>query len=134
MAYGKVQIIFYLKQLLFIANEKNDELSVDEYRNKYIEISSAKNNTEELFLEFKGKEILYPLIKKIYDALIQELSQEKNKGKSINDLFKNQVVCIKDSEDNENPKDINEIGEICVTEELGHYDCHIVDNSLIINK
>ena len=92
--YGRVQKFFRLKQLLFIANEKNDELSVIEYRNKYTETMKKKDNLEELFKEFQVNNlILSDLVNKIYSEMKNELSLEKNKDiySIIND---NNIVLV----------------------------------------
>ena len=55
LAYGKIKNVFYLKQLLFIGNEENDKLPVDDYRKKFIEISKTQNNSKSLFFKYNKK-------------------------------------------------------------------------------
>ena len=75
IAYGKIKKIFYFKQLLFIGNEENDKLIVDDYRKKFEEISKTKNNSEDLLLQYTNNNILYELISKIYCLLKEKFGQ-----------------------------------------------------------
>ena len=131
VTYGRVQKFFRLKQLLFIANEKNDELSVIEYRKKYTETMKKKDNLEELFKEFQDNNlILSDLVNKIYAEIKKELSLDKNKGKTI-DEFVNEIIACKNEYNKNNAdkiKSLEEFGEMIVIEDIEHYDCHIPDN------
>jgi len=130
VAYGKVQKFFKLKQLLFIANEKNDELDVEQYKKKYIETMSDNNCIEELFKAFRENDlILSDLVNNIYKELEKELSKIENSGKSLNDLANEIIACKNDYfKDNENEiKSLEKLGNMIVTEDIGHYDCHIPD-------
>ena len=130
VTYGRVQKFFRLKQLLFIANEKNDELSVIEYRKKYTETMKKKDNLEELFKEFQDNNlILSDLVNKIYAEIKKELSLDKNKGKTI-DEFVNEIIACKNEYNKNNAdkiKSLEEFGEMIVIEDIERYDCHIPD-------
>ena len=130
VTYGRVQKFFRLKQLLFIANEKNDEVSVIEYRNKYTETMKKKDNLEELFKEFQDNNlILSDLVNKIYAEIKKELSLDKNKGKTI-DEFVNEIIACKNEYNKNNAdkiKSLEEFGEMIVIEDIERYDCHIPD-------
>ena len=58
VAYGKVQKFFKLKQLLFIANEKNDEFDVDQYKKKYLETMNNNSCIEEMFKVFRENNLI----------------------------------------------------------------------------
>ena len=135
VTYGKVQKFFRLKQLLFIANEKNDELSVGEYKKKYNEQMSKKGNLEELFKEFQVNNlILSDLVNKIYSEMKNELSLEKNKGKTFED-FANEIIACKNEfhkGDTNRIKSLEEFGEMVVIKDIEHYDCHIPDKTKIL--
>ena len=126
IAYGKIQKMFNLKQLLFIANENNEKLDVDEFKKKYQEDMNDKNATEKLFKDFKeNNQILSDLVNNIYEELKEELSLEKNKGKNIDDFAKEILACPNDLFKENNIKSIEDFCECIITEDLGHYDCHI---------
>ena len=127
IAYGKIEKIFNLKQLLFIANENNEKLNVDEFKKKYQEEMGDKNATENIFKEFKeNNQILSDLVNNIYDEMKKELSLEMNKGKSIDDFAKEILACPNELfKENNRIKSIEDFAELIITEDLGHYDCHI---------
>ena len=74
IAYGKIKKIFTLKQLLFIGNEKNDNLNVHEYRKKFIEI--PKQSIDDLFNAYDNNNILGTLVQDIYILLKNELGKD----------------------------------------------------------
>ena len=130
VTYGKVQKFFKLKQLLFIANEKNDELDVDQFKKKYLETINNNSCIEGLFKAFRENNlILSDLVNNIYDELTKELSKNENKGKSLNDLANEIIACKNDyfKDDGNEIKSLENLGEMIVTEDIGHYDCHIPD-------
>ena len=111
---------------MFIANENNEKLNVDEFKKKYQEEMNNKNSTEKLFKEFKeNNQILSDLVNNIYDELMKELSLEENKGKSIDDFAKEIIACQNEYFKENNIKSIEDFAECIITEDLGHYDCHI---------
>ena len=130
MTYGRVQKFFKLKQLLFIANEKNDELSVDEYKIKYREMMKKENCLEELFKDFRENDlILSDLVNNIYQELKKKLNTTNNKGKTL-DSFGNEIIACKNDYFNDKEKRIEsleKLDEIVITEDIGHYNCHIPD-------
>lgn len=137
MVYGSAQKFFGLKQLLFIANEKNDELSVDEYKKKYNEIMDKKSNIEELFKIFQNNHlILSDLVNNIYIEIKKELSLDKNKRKTFDDLAGEIIACKNEFyEDNSNKiESLDEFGEMIVIDDIGHYDCHIPDKQKFLEN
>ena len=137
LIYGKAQKYFRLKELLFIANDKNDELNVEQYQKKYIEIINNNNCIEELFKVFRENElILSNLVNNIYIELTKVLSNNENKGKSLNDLVNEIIACENDyfRDDGNKIKSLEELGEMIVTEDIGHYDCHIPDKIKLLSK
>ena len=123
IAYGKIKKIFYFKQLLFIGNEENDKLNVDDYRKKFEEISKTKNNSEDLLQQYTKNNILYELVSKIYFLLKEKF------GQNINAALEGLVVSQKDNKDIDEKdnkiKSINDLGEYLIIEDDDHYDCHI---------
>ena len=122
IAYGKIKKVFYLKQLLFIGNENNDKLEVDEYRKQFQKISQTKNNTESLFQQYNKNNILYNLVKKIYDLLKKEF------GEDISIELEGLIVSQKETNntnEEEEINSINDLGEKLIIEDDDHYNCHI---------
>ena len=130
LAYGTNTEYFKLKQLLFIANEKNDELSVDKYKKSYIEVMNKEINAEQLFKVFRdNKLILSNLVNQIYFEIKKELSTEKNKGKTLDDYIDEIIACKNElyKGSKNGIKSLEEFCEMIMVEDIGHYDCHIED-------
>lgn len=128
VVYGKIQKFFTLNQLLFIANEKNEELSVEEFRSEYEKCK--KSNIETLFKVFQENElILSDLVNNIYSELKLELSLKKNKGKTLDEITRGIMACMNDyfKEDKHKILSLEGWGNLIVTEDIGHYDCHVPD-------
>ena len=91
---------------------------------------SDNNCIEELFKAFRENDlILSDLVNNIYKELEKELTKIENSGKSLNDLANEIIACKNDYfKDNENEiKSLEKLGNMIVTEDIGHYDCHIPD-------
>ena len=128
VVYGKIQKFFTLNQLLFIANEKNEELSVEEFRSEYEKCK--KSNIETLFKVFQENElILSDLVNNIYSELKVELYLKKNKGKTLDEITRGIMACMNDyfKEDKHKILSLEGWGNLIVTEDIGHYDCHVPD-------
>ena len=108
VAYGKNKNSFTLKQLLFIGNEKNDNLNVHDYRNKYNEISKQK--IDELFEAYDNNNILGLLVQYIYILLKNEL------GKDFNSILDSLIVSKEDSVEEDIFEDIK--NDLSLQEEL----------------
>lgn len=66
---------------------------------------------------------------KIYIELknVIALPCNKNKNLTINQLLDGKFICYKDN-NNIQLNSINDIDEIIITEQRGHYDCHVDGN------
>ena len=143
MIYGKIKITFTLKQLIFIGNEKSDNLNIHEYKNKYIEISNQI--IDELFNAYNINNILGALVQDIYILLKKEF------GKDFNSILDSLIVSKEDGVREDIYEDIKnnlslqeELKEIQENNNIGesndplerfakkffivnrdHYDCHI---------
>ena len=122
--YGKVQNNFNLQQLLFIANENNDQLNCREHKEQYENCSKLK--LEDIIKDFPNDQPLSPLIKEIKEGFEHErklIFENENKEKSYDDIMNNRIVAK--MEDNlSSLKDFQNI-EICI--ETHPYDNHIFD-------
>ena len=121
--YGNIQKKFYIKQLLFIANEKNDSLDCKKYKKNYKKFS--ENKLEKILQDFPKDQILSPLVEEIREGLKEEkflvLEYEK-KEKSYDDILN---AFVTKSEDNLSAlKDFENL-ELDI-EEKG-YDNHVYD-------
>ena len=121
--YGNIQKKFYIKQLLFIANEKNDSLDCKKYKKNYQKFS--ENKLEKILQDFPKDQILSPLVEEISEGLKEEkflvLEYEK-KEKSYDDILN---AFVTKSEDNLSAlKDFENL-ELDI-EEKG-YDNHVYD-------
>lgn len=74
LAYGKVFILYSIFDLLFMANEKYDELDIDSHLNEYKKYCESKKDLKSLLEGFPADQILSPLVEQIY----QELSMDNN--------------------------------------------------------
>jgi len=70
LCYGKEQKKFTIKQLLFIANEKNDELDLNSYREKYKICTEIKLG--KILDDFPDDQPLSNLVKEIKEGLEEE--------------------------------------------------------------
>ena len=125
--YGKKRpILFKLKELLFIANENNDNLDCKQYRIQYNNCFEKK--IDELLNSFTDEHILSNLINEIKEGLEEEkkiiLEREKIK-KTSDEILDCDFISIAEDE---LPSSVNfEIAELDVQED--GYDNHVVDKN-----
>ena len=125
--YGKKRpILFKLKELLFIANENNDNLDCKQYRIEYNNCFEKK--IDELLNSFTDEHILSNLINEIKEGLEEEkkiiLEREKIK-KTSDEILDCDFISIAEDE---LPSSINfEIAELDIQED--GYDNHVVDKN-----
>lgn len=121
--YGKIKFGFYLKELLFIANEKNDELNCEEYKNEFEKCKSK--SIEEMLNEFPDNQIMSNIVQEIKKGI----EEEKKFIKDFNpeDVFTNTLVSK--IEDNIELFSIEKLENIKITQ-----NDMIYNNYLPINK
>ena len=120
LAYGRKRNLFNLKQLLFIGNEKNDNLNIYQYKEKFKNLKRDPKeengvNIESLFLAYDENNILGPLVKTIYSEF------KKIFGSDLSIKLNNLAVSKRDSrsdseeenndeedKDSENDNEVNE--------------------------
>ena len=118
LCYGKIQKQFTLKQLLFIADENNDNLDYKLFKEKYI--SFTQKTLTEILDQFPKDQILSECVQKIKENLDQDDSiQLESLG--------NKIIVKKD--DNDGPHDaytfLNDDNSALVIE-LNRYDNHLI--------
>ena len=124
LCYGKVQQKFTLKQLLFIANEENDNLNYIEFKKKYQHQENI--NLDEALDKFPDNQILSEYVKKINEGLKQIKISKKM---TIEELFRNKIIVQKDDNYDDDKKDIYLLLENennCLIEEIYRYDNHLI--------
>ena len=92
---------------------------------------------EELFKVFQDNHlILSDLVNNIHLELKKELSLDKNKGKTIDELADEIIACKNEFyEDNSDKiESLDEFGEMIVIDEIEHYDCHIPDKQKFLEN
>ena len=95
--YGEIQKKFYIKQLLFIANEKNDELNCKEYKEQYLKCSEEK--LENILKNFPQDQILSPLVEQIKEGLEEEknlILEYEKKAKSDDNILNDFITKAED--------------------------------------
>ena len=100
LCYGKEQKKFSIKQLLFIANEKNDELDFNSYRNKYEKCSETK--LEKILDDFPNDQPLSNLVKEIKEGLEEErqyIKEYKNIYMPYDEIIDEYVAKKYDNDD-----------------------------------
>ena len=101
LCYGDIQKKFTLKQLLFIANENNDNLDCDSFKIKYDE--ECKKNVSELLKEFPENQLLSGYVK-----IIKECIENNPKNTVITNILNTNFIAHKDEKE-EDYKDIYSI-------------------------
>jgi len=114
--YGKKQVKFSLKQLLFIANEENEALDCKSFKEKYNECEAA--TLDYMLQSFPQNQVLSSLVNEIRENFEEEAQLQSNYRKTAENILGNEVISIV------------EIGaELISIEEFGRMDITVVDNS-----
>ena len=99
LCYGGVQKKFKLKELLFIANENNDDLNFIQHKEQYKKC--YESSLDELLNNFPKDQILSNLVQEIKEGLEEEkkiiLERAKIK-KSSDEILNNYYVSIAEDE------------------------------------
>ena len=122
--HGRVQTHLYLKELLFIANEKNDQLNSKEHKEKYKNCNEIK--LDEIIDNLPNDQPISPLVKEIKEEFEEErnnILRKTNSNKLYDEIMgNNNVTKMKDYLSSlQNLKNI----EIFIESHL--YDNHIYD-------
>jgi hypothetical protein len=114
LSYGKVFKVYSIFDLLFIADERNDELDIDEYHKKYQTYHNDKNKI--LLKELENFPKGQTLSKLVYDIYCKLLEDEQ----SYKELIKSPFIARKDEDFSNNEKDITllENAENLITPEI----------------
>jgi hypothetical protein len=91
LSYGKVFKVYSIFDLIFIADETNDNLNIDEHLKKYKEFRIKKKSLLEELKKFPKEQTLSDMVNEIYYELIKD--QE-----SCEKLNKNPYIAYKDEE------------------------------------
>ena len=115
---------FSLKQLLFIANEENDNLEIEIFKKNFLEYSNK--NLEDILKEFPDNQLLSEYVKKISECL----EEMKNITKQTEDekLSGNEIIVRKDDDENELEKNIYSIfnnEDLNLIDSISRYDNHL---------
>ena len=94
LCFGVVQKEFNLKQLLFIADERNDNLNYDDYKKKYED--ALKDDLDNLLEKFPKNQILSELVMRIKDGIKLEKKLELNYGKNTEQILGSKTLVKKD--------------------------------------
>ena len=124
LCYGKVLNTFSLKQLLFIANEENDNLEIEIFKKNFLECTNK--NLEDILKEFPDNQLLSGYVKKIRECL----EEMKNITKQTEDekLSGNEIIVRKDDDENELEKNIYSIlnsEDLNLIDNISRYDNHL---------
>ena len=113
LVYDKVLELFTLFDLLFMVNEKYDELDIYSHLEKYKKYCERKKDLKVLLKGFPSDQILSPLVKEIYNEL--------TKDKSSNDYsnLMNKTISFKNEDD---------------ISETNYYELQINENNLITSE
>lgn len=94
LCFGEVLKEFNLKQLLFIADERNDNFNYDDYKKKYEE--ALKDDLDNLLENFPRNQFLSELVMRIKDGIEIEKNLELNYGKNTEQILGNKTLVKKD--------------------------------------
>ena len=126
--YGKVQEKFKIKQLLFIANEENDNLDCIKYKKEYEKCCEQK--LEEIVNNFPSDQPLSTLVKEIKEGLEEEKElyfELKNIKKTFDEILDSYVTKMEDIQF----YFLNEIENIEVDAKTEFYNNYIFDKNEI---
>ena len=103
LSYGKVFKVYSIFDLIFMADETNDNLNIDEHLKKYKEFRIKKKSLLEELKNFPKEQTLSDMVNEIYSELIKD--QE-----SCEKLNKNPYIAYKDEELSNNEDNNNSEG------------------------
>ena len=84
LCYGQVQKKFTLKQLLFIANEENEKLDYQQYKEKY---NNFNDKLDVIIENFPKTSIFSKLVEEIRKGFKEEANLDLNKGKTAEEIL-----------------------------------------------
>lgn len=113
--YGKRQAKFSLKQILFIANEENEELDCNSFKEKYNECEAA--TLDYMLQSFPQNQVLSSLVNEIRENFEEEAQLQSNYGKTAENILGNEVISI-----------VEAAAELISIEKFGRMDITVVDN------
>ena len=125
LCFGAAQKEFNLKQLLFIANERNDNLNCDDYKKKYEE--ALNDDLDNLLENFPRNQILSELVMKIKDGIKLEKKLELNYGKNTEEILGRKTLVKKDGINEESFIDNLDFPLIF---DNAKYDNHLLDEKI----
>ena len=113
LCYGKVFKVFNIFDLIFIADESNDNLNIDEHFKKFEKYCKKKKELLEELKKFPEGQTLSEIVKKIYNELL-------NDKKSYEKISKGQKIAYRNEGYGENEDYITllENAENLVTREI----------------
>ena len=119
-----IKVGFYLKDLLFIANEKNDELDCEQYKIEYEKFHSK--SIDEMLNEFPSDQVFSKLILEIKEGFEEEKTENFNFGKSAEEILGNYLISK--IEGNIELFSIEKFENMYITIPDYHYNNHLNDN------
>ena len=119
-----IKVGFYLKDLLFIANEKNDELDCEQYKIEYEKCHSK--SIDEMLNEFPTDQAFSKLILEIKEGFKEEKSLNFNFGKSAEEILGNYLISK--IEDNIELLSIEKLENMYITIPDYPYNNHLNDD------
>lgn len=122
--YGNVQTKFTLNQILFIANEQNDNLDCSEYKNNYMKYEEI----DKLLKNFPEDQPLSSLVKEIQEGLEEEkdlIKKRTNQIKTSDDIFRN--IMVSKIEERDKPVFLTSFENIYVDKDEEAYNNHLYD-------
>ena len=118
LCYGSIQEEFTLKQLLFIANENNDNLDYESFKKKYEE--ECKKNVSDLLNEFPDNQVLSDHVKRI-----KEYIDNNPKKISIENML-NKEILVTNDKTKENKDIYSLLNDKILVTEFERYDNHLI--------
>jgi len=88
LAYGKVFHLFKFFDLLFMANEKNDDLDIDTHLKKFNEYCKREKDLKEELKSFPKNQLLSNIVEEIFDEL--------EKDNKLYEKLSNEVIAFKE--------------------------------------
>ena len=125
LCYGKIQKKFNLKQLLFIANEKNDDLTYNEFKNQYIKCENG--DLDKIIDNFPENQFFSKYVLEIKRCLKIEKNLKENKDKTSEEIIGNKILVKKDDEINNNSSNLLEYPNAILITEKYRYNNHLIE-------